>query len=299
MKTVTNYLLMGIVTIAMFVGYGCSQDAYVIQDDFSDVQGSLSYKELSEIAYSAEYEQYLWAKLKLNDFLTETDFDEMEFMGIINGVQVYHLDVSEPISGINNAYARLITQFPNYALANKENKLRAQNIAVLNSNRLSSALKIGKNEIGVTRSKDRTEAETEWSRLKNAYTPNHDFIPYGSISEGYEKCIDYGRQNKVECGGYVFGDNSSLVLIDKNAIANEIYMAIWSWMYTPIYTFHYHPGGTPTMSEKDTNALRTFIANGVTKMVILTYDEESKTQNEYEYTEDDLPGNDEGNGGNN
>lgn len=26
MKSVTNYLLMGIVAIAMFVGYGCSQD---------------------------------------------------------------------------------------------------------------------------------------------------------------------------------------------------------------------------------------------------------------------------------
>ena len=223
----------------------------------------------------------------------------MEFMGVMNGVQVYHLDVSEPMSEINNAYTRLITQFPNYAHANKENKLKAQNIAVLKSNRLSSALKIGKNEIGITRSKDRTEAEHEWEVSKSKYTPDHDFLPYGSISEGYEKCIDYGKQNNVECGGYVFGDTSSLVVIDKKAQKNSMVLAYWTWTYTPIYTFHYHPEGTPTMSSADTTALRTFIANGITKMVILTCDEKKQTPNEYEYTEDDLPVENEDNGDNN
>ena len=51
MKTVTNYLLMGIVAIAMFVGYGCSQDGVLDNHWNQERQMSESEKYVQRVHY--------------------------------------------------------------------------------------------------------------------------------------------------------------------------------------------------------------------------------------------------------
>ena len=84
MKNVTNYLLMGIVAIAMFVGYGCSSDAIddneihyhqsmdISQRDISLLQSTNEALESLELRYGVEIEN------TKNLMLSDDDIKDIE-----------------------------------------------------------------------------------------------------------------------------------------------------------------------------------------------------------------------------
>lgn len=220
------------------------------------------------ISESKEFEDYVAAHYEFTTELQSFNNSKKK-IGQVNGKNVYR-KVSKSFDTnlflkVLIARNNLLDKYPEYSQISAKNKNYILEEALSKSAKLSHIIPL--------------EVKSPTIRLKSGNVeggdplgfPNFFTQWFSSYDDAYDACKNYSQTNKVESGGYIFPNGLALFVVDSLATDTTMSIPIWSGIGA-LATFHFHPGGTTSMSPTDSLAVQTLQSFGVDSVIIITND---------------------------
>jgi proteasome lid subunit RPN8/RPN11 len=235
------------------------------------------FSETEEITQSQEFEDYLVAHFQFMDEIQSSKTKTKKVkIGQVNGKNVYRYSrknfdkelFNEAVDARNN----LINKYPNYSSLNNSEKKRAYYNTIQNSKRLNQIVSIKpKLDIPFVRLKSApAEADDAASDVEDQLPDQFSLETLDDYEDAYDAARAHGDSTGFESGGYIFDDSSAIFFVDDSATSSSMSMPVWNNGAST--TYHYHPGGTPTMSSQDSLSMDFMDSYGIDTCIIVTSD---------------------------
>ncbi len=233
-----------------------------------------TFPEMEDITQSQEFEDYLMTHIQFVNGIQPSNTEKV-IIGQINGRDVYRYSHMAYDKGLFNrvveARNNLIKKYPNYTTLSRVEKESVYYDRIQNSKVLNEIVSV-KTSLGtfVRLKSEPTEADDAASDIEGQLSDKYSLETFNSYENAYDAARSHGDSTGVESGGFIFPDGSAIFFVSDSATTSSTTLPVWNNGAST--TYHYHPGGTPTMSSQDSLSMDFMSTYGINTCVIVTSD---------------------------
>jgi hypothetical protein len=264
MKRISNYFKLAIIAFVISASaISCSND------EFFMLNCTDSPLDIKTIANSFEYREYLNEYYRCLNSALETDTSQMELVDDLGTHLIYCKIETCDFSGVISKLKELEHSYPEFASATPLEQKSVMDYAIANDDNLRKEIGIKAKPFKRTRSGNYEDAFVSMMCYSfNGYFFFREDTRIELGTSAYAKCAaaTFTMAKGVEHGGYGWSDGSGVVLYDPHATSNSMRMLSTFNSPMPDYSFHIHPSGNLSPSNKDKSY---WIGSGIEKHLIL------------------------------